>query len=183
MTGLFDDLDRLDLDGHVRRWSEPAMERADGSVNAWIAAAQQFAARVQQDPDRVTDEQWQAVERAWTALLAAAERATAPQGNEWLLRDLWLRSWLLQRLGPREGGLPLLDPGPVLDRALDAMPMSPEEAASRAPRWRALDRPRILSLRRIRQLLAPVRPLAALLADHPRWGEFEDWERVADALP
>ncbi|GHG97926.1 hypothetical protein [Streptomyces lanatus] len=182
MTGLFDELDRLDLDGHLRRWSAPDLDRTDGSVHAWIAAAQQFAARIQQDPGGLTDEQVRALAQAWPALLAAAERATGPQGNEWVLRDLWLRSWLLQRLGPREG-VSLLDPGQVLDRALDAMPMSPQEAASLAPRWRELDRPQILSLRMIRRLLAPVRPLATVLADHPRWAECQKWEALAGDLP
>ncbi|MFJ8632772.1 hypothetical protein [Streptomyces sp. NPDC093568] len=182
MAGVFDDLGSLDLDGHVRRWSARDLDEADGSVNAWIAAAQQFAARIQQDPERLTDERVRAIAQAWPALLAAAERASGSQGNEWLLRDLWLRSWLLQRLGPRED-VPLLDPGQVLVRALDAMPMSPEEAASLAPRWRELDRPRILSLRTIRRLLAPVRPLAFLLAEHPRWGEAEAWEQLAGELP
>ncbi|MFG2556810.1 hypothetical protein ACGFWF_43820 [Streptomyces sp. NPDC048581] len=52
----------------------------------------------------------------------------------------------------------------------DTMPMSPEEAAVLAPRWRELERPQILSLRTAR-LLAPVRSLAPLLGDHPRWSE------------
>ncbi|MFC3575521.1 hypothetical protein ACFOZ0_20025 [Streptomyces yaanensis] len=182
MSGLFDDLDRLDLQGHVRRWSEVDATKAEGSVSLWMAAAQQFAVRLQRDPARVSDEQWQAVGQGWPALLAAAERATGPQCNEWLLRDLWLRASLLKAVGPR-ADVPLLDPGPVLERALDAMPMSPEEAAALAPRWRELERSQMLSLRMIRRLLAPVRALAPLLGDHPRWSEYETWERLAGDLP
>ncbi|MGW2823972.1 hypothetical protein ACWC24_23705 [Streptomyces sp. NPDC001443] len=182
MNGCFDGLDRLDLDGHVRRWSAPDAGLADGAVSEWAAAAQQFAARLQGDPTGLSDEQWRAVEHAWTALLAGAERSTGPQRGEWLLRDLYLRSWLLEHVGPR-AGVALLDPEPVLERALAAMPMSPAEAARWAPHWRELDREQILALRMIRRLLAAVRSLAPLLAGHPRWGEVQEWERSADDLP
>lgn len=182
MSTLFDDLDRLDIDAHVRRWSVPEAGLGGGAVSQWMAAAQQFAARVQADPDGVTDRQWRAIAKAWPALLAAAERATGPQHHEWLMRDLWFRSWLVERVGPREG-VPLFDPEVVLDGALDAMPMGPEEAAALAPRWRELERPQILSLRTVRRLLAPVRSLAPLLGDHPRWSEYEAWERLSGSLP
>ncbi|MEU9290631.1 hypothetical protein AB0D57_39840 [Streptomyces sp. NPDC048275] len=182
MRGLFEDLDRLDLDAHLRRWSAPEAARADGDVSEWMAAAQMFAARIQEDPARVTDEQWRAVERAWSALLAAAERATGPQRNEWLLRDLWLRSWLVEKIGPH-GDESLFDPGPVLERVLDAMPMSPEAAAELAPGWRDLARERILELRMIRMLLNPARHIAPLLADHPRRPELDTWQEVAARLP
>ncbi len=185
MTGCFDGLDLLDLDGHVRRWSAPGAAEADGDVSQWMAAAQQFAARLQADPGGptwLTEGQWHEIGQAWEALLAGAERATGPQGNEWLLRDLWLRSWLLEHVGPR-AGVALLDPGPVLERALEAMPMSPREAAEAAPRRRELDREQMLALRMIRRLIAPVRPLAPLLRDHPRRPEFEEWEGLAGELP
>ena len=52
-----------------------------------------------------------------------------------------------------------------------------------APHWRELDRTQILALRMIRRLLAPVRPLAPLLAEHPRHAEFQAWERLAGDLP
>ncbi|WP_020136515.1 hypothetical protein [Streptomyces sp. 351MFTsu5.1] len=182
MTGCFDGLDRLDLDGHVRRWSAPDVTGTDGAVSQWMAAAQQFAARLQSAPPGPSDARWPDVCRAWSALLAGAERATGPQGNEWLLRDLWLRSWLLEHVGPR-AGVALLDPAPVLERALEAMPMPPREAADAAPRRREPDRERILALRMVRRLLAPVRSLAPLLGDHPRWGEFEEWEGPAGDLP
>jgi hypothetical protein len=182
MNGLFDGLDRLDLDAHARRWSASGTDGADGAVSQWTAAAQQFAARIQADPAGVTDEQWRAIAEAWPALLAAAGRATGTQHNEWLLRDLWLRSWLLEKVGPRED-VPMFGPGPVLERALDAMPMSPQEAAGLAPRWRELERAQIRSLRMIRRLLAPPRALAPLLADHPRWSEFEAYQQSADILP
>jgi hypothetical protein len=71
----------------------------------------------------------------------------------------------------------------VLDRALDAMPMGQEETAVLAPRWRELERPQILSLRTVRRLLAPVRSLTPLLVDHPRWSEYEAWERLSGSLP
>ncbi|MFI8076298.1 hypothetical protein ACIF85_47520 [Streptomyces sp. NPDC086033] len=192
MTGAFEDLDRLDLDGHVRRWSAPGVATVDGDVSQWMAAAQQFAARLQVRPDgpiRLTEEQWGAIGHAWAALLAAAEGSVGEQGNEWLLRDLWLRSWLLDHMGPR-AGVALLDPEAVLERALAAMPMSVEEADRSASWWREVKpddiltfRERILELRMIRRLLATVRPLAAHLADHPRWSEAEEWARVAEALP
>ncbi|WP_210581665.1 hypothetical protein [Streptomyces sp. GESEQ-4] len=130
----------------------------------------------------MTDERWQAVDQAWTALLTGAERATGAQSGEWLLRDLHLRSWLLEHVGPG-AGVALLDPAAVLERALAAMPMSVQEAARSAPRWRELDRERMLALRMIRRLLAPVRPLALLLEDHPRWSEVQEWERLAGDLP
>jgi hypothetical protein len=185
MTGCFDGLDGLDLDGHVRRWSAPKAAVADGEVSQWIAAAQQFAARVQDEPTGpagLTDERWRTVGEAWTGLLAGADRSTGPQRGEWLLRDLHLRSWLLERVGPR-ADVALLDPGDVLERALAAMPMSRGEAARLAPRWRELDREQIMALRMIRRLLAPVRPLTPLLVDHPRWGEFQEWERLVGDLP
>ncbi|MER5665416.1 hypothetical protein [Streptomyces mirabilis] len=182
MSGLFDGLGRLDLDAHARRWSAAGTDDAHGGVSQWMAAAQQFAARIQADPAGVSDEQWRAIAEAWTALLAAAERATGTQRNEWLLRDLWLRSWLLEKVGPR-ADVPLFDPGPVLERALDAMPMSPEEAAELAPRWRELARAQMRALRMIRQLLAPAHALARLLADHPRWSEFEAYQGLAGELP
>ncbi|MFF5147055.1 hypothetical protein ACFY6U_46345 [Streptomyces sp. NPDC013157] len=186
MSGLFDGLDRLDVDGHARRWSAPDVMRTDGAVSEWIGAAQLFAARVQQDPAKLTGEQWRAIAEAWPLLLlAAAERATGAQHDEWLLRDLWLRASLLKEL--KEAGaapdVPLLDPGPVLDRALDAMPMAPDTAAALAPRWRELDREQVLSLRMVRRLLGPARAVAPLLGDHPRRGEFEAWDRIADGLP
>ncbi|MGW4730354.1 hypothetical protein ACWEQC_14480 [Streptomyces shenzhenensis] len=182
MTGLFDGLDRLDLDAHVRRWSAPDAGRAGGSVSQWMAAAQQFAARLQEDPSGLTDDRWRAVGQAWSALLAGAERATGQQRNEWLLRDLRLRSWLLEKVGPRED-VALLDPESVLERALDAMPMTLPEAARLASCWRKLDRERIMSLRMVRRLLVTVRPLASLLTEHPRWGEFQEWESLAGGLP
>lgn len=182
MTGAFDGLDRLDLDGHVRRWTAPDVTEAGGEVSQWMAAAQQFAARLQSAVPGPSDARWPEVGRAWSALLAGAERATGPQGNEWLLRDLWLRSWLLDHVGPRPG-VALLDPAPVLERALAAMPMSPREAADAASRRRELDRGQILALRMIRRLLAPVRSLAPLLGHHPRRGEFEEWEGLAGDLP
>ena len=113
MSGLFEHLDGLDFDGHVRRWSAVDVGRAEGDASQWMAAAQQFAARLQEDSGRLTDEQWQAVGTAWAALLAAAGQATGPDEDEWLFRDLWLRSWLLQTLGPRDD-VPLFDPEFVL---------------------------------------------------------------------
>ncbi|RZU13147.1 hypothetical protein [Streptomyces sp. BK239] len=97
-------------------------------------------------------------------------------------RDLQLRSWLLERTGPRKG-VPLLDPQIVLESALAAMPLSPGEAVRCAGHWRELDREQILALRTIRRLLAPVRRLAPLLAEHPRWAEVQVWERLAPDLP
>lgn len=182
MSGLFDDLDRLDLAAHVLRWSAPAVLRTDGAVSQWMGAAQMFAARIEKDSARLTDEQWRAVTEAWSALLTAADRATGTQRNEWLLRDLWLRVNLLKTMGAAPD-VPLLDPDPVLVRALDAMPMEPDTAAALAPRWRELDRTQILSLRMIRRLLSPVRFVAPLLADHRRRAEFETWERIAGTLP
>ncbi|MFE1801962.1 hypothetical protein ACFW9L_38160, partial [Streptomyces sp. NPDC059517] len=128
MNGLFGDLDRLDLDGHVRRWSAPEAAQTAGEVNQWLLAAQMFATRLQRDPVGMSVERWRAVGAAWAALLAAAERSTGALDNEWLFRDLWLRAWLAANVGPRED-VPLLDPGFVIERALDAMPMSPAEAA------------------------------------------------------
>lgn len=192
MAGLFEGLDRLDLDGHVRRWSAPGVATVDGDVSHWMFAAQQFAARLQvfpEGPTWLTEEQWREIGHAWAALLAAAERSVGEQRNEWLLRDLWLRYWLLDHMGPR-AGVALLDPETLLERALAAMPMSVEEAVRLAAWWRDVkpeeilaNRERILALRMIRRLLATVRPLAALFAGHPRWGEVEEWARVAERLP
>ncbi|MFI1481335.1 hypothetical protein [Streptomyces sp. NPDC020747] len=182
MDGLFDDLDRLDLDGHVRRWSAPEVASADGEVNHWLLAAQMFAARLQQDPVEMSDERWRAVGAAWSALLAAAERSTGPQRDEWLMRDLWLRAWLLGNVGPRPD-VPLLDPRPPFERALDALPMSREEAAELAPRWRELEREQIRSLRMVKRLLTVMRTVAPYLGDHPRWAEHEAWQRLAGDLP
>jgi hypothetical protein len=91
--------------------------------------------------------------RCW----AAAERAADAQHGGWLLRDLWLRASLLKEVGPAPD-VPLLEPGPVLDRALDAMPMDRHTAAVLAPRWRELDRAHMLSLRMVRRLLGPRAP-------------------------
>ncbi|MEU7415012.1 hypothetical protein AB0B40_37985 [Streptomyces sp. NPDC042638] len=182
MSALLDGLDQLDLDAHVRRWSAGEVARAEGTVHHWIAAAQLFAARVQKDPARLTVERWQAVGTAWSALLAAAERATGAQHGEWLLRDLWLRSSLFKTVGARTD-VPLLDPRTVLERALDALPVDRETAAALAPRWRELERSQILTLRMVRRLLSPVAPLRQPLAEHPRWGEFEAWQRVVADLP
>jgi hypothetical protein len=121
LSGLFDDLDRLDLDGHVRRWSALDVGRADGEVNQWIAAAQAFTLHLQQDPARLSDDRLRGVGVAWPALMAAAERSTGPQRDEWLMRDLWFRAWLLEHVGPRPD-VPLLDPQPLLDRAWTPCP-------------------------------------------------------------
>ncbi|MEU6033200.1 hypothetical protein ABZ825_40455 [Streptomyces tauricus] len=182
MNGLFDDLDRLDLDGHVRRWSAPEVARAGGEANQWIAAAGAFTFRLQADPVPLSDERWRAVGAAWAALLAAAERSAGPQGGEWLMRDLWLRAWLLENVGPRPD-VPLLDPRTPFDRALDALPMSHPETAELAPRWRELTRSQMLSLRRAKQLLAVMRSVAPHVEDHPRWPEHEAWQRLAGDLP
>ncbi|GAA2775254.1 hypothetical protein GCM10010521_62220 [Streptomyces rameus] len=53
----------------------------------------------------------------------------------------------------------------------------------RPPRWRELERSQILTLRMVRRLLSPVAPLRQPLAEHPRWGEFEAWQRVVADLP
>ncbi|MEU7279471.1 hypothetical protein AB0A69_11920 [Streptomyces sp. NPDC045431] len=98
---LFDDGGRLDLDAHVRRWSGLDVAAADGEASAWIAAAQMFARRLQAECGQLTGEQWQAAVAAWSSLLRAAERATGRLGNEWLLRDLWLRVSLVDSVGPR----------------------------------------------------------------------------------
>ncbi|MGW2638685.1 hypothetical protein [Streptomyces sp. NPDC001348] len=77
----------------------------------------------------------------------------------------------------------LLDPRPLLDRALDAMPMDRDTAAALAPRWRELERSQIRPLRMIRRLLNPGRTLAHLLQGHRRWDEFEAGQQIADDLP
>ncbi|MFF3242983.1 hypothetical protein ACFYWY_04410 [Streptomyces sp. NPDC002870] len=182
MSGLFDDLDRMDLDAQVCRWSAPDVREAEGDVSEWMAAAQQFAARLQRDCARLSDKQWQAAAQAWSSLLAAAEHSTGPQSHEWLMRDLWLRASLFDAVGPRQG-VPLLDAGLVLERALDAMPMTSQAASELAPGWRELAREQILELRTIRRLLAPARLLDSLLAEHPRRGEYEVWREVAAQLP
>ncbi|MDQ1036072.1 hypothetical protein QFZ75_002488 [Streptomyces sp. V3I8] len=182
MSRLFDELDRLDLDGHVRRWSAPEAARADGDVNQWLLAAQMFAARLQQDPVEMPAGRWRAVGAAWSALMAAAERSAGPQGGEWLMRDLWLRAWLLTNVGPHPD-VPLLDPRPLLDRALDALPVRREEAAELAPRWRELERGQILRLRQAKRLLAVTRAVAPHVGDHPRRAEHEAWQQLADNLP
>lgn len=147
-----------------------------------MAAAQQFAARLQRDCALLSDEQWQAAARAWSSLLAAAERSTGAQGNEWLMRDLWLRASLLDAVGPRPD-VPLLDAGPVLEWALEAMPMTTQAASELAPDWRELAREQILALRMIRRLLAPAKLVGSLIANHPRRGECEAWREVAKQLP
>ncbi|MFS8198891.1 hypothetical protein ACLVWQ_09390 [Streptomyces sp. CWNU-52B] len=182
MDGLFDGLDRLGLDDHVRRWSAPQIAGADGEVNQWLLAAQMFAARLQQDPSEMPTERWRAVGAAWSALMAAAERSTGPQSGEWLMRDLWLRAWLLTNVGPRPD-VPMLDPRPLLGRALDALPMSREEAAGLAPRWKELEREQMLSLRTAKRLLAVMRAVAPHAGDHPRRAEHEAWQQLAGDLP
>ncbi|WP_157987170.1 hypothetical protein [Streptomyces atratus] len=183
VSGLFDDLDRLDLGAHVRRWSASEIRAAEGDASQWMAAAQQFAARLQAaDGVGMSDEQWRAASRAWTALLAAAERSTGAQSNEWLMRDLWLRASLLKSVGPRLD-MPLLDEGPVLERALNAMPMTSEAAAELVPGWRDLEREQILELRTTRRLLAPAGLVQSLFVDHPRRGEYEVWRELAERLP
>ncbi len=182
MRGLFDGLDRLGLDGHVRRWSAPEVARADGEVNQWIAAAQSFTLLLQRDPVRFSDDQLREIGPAWSALLAAAELSTGPQRDEWLMRDLWLRAWLLKNLGPRPD-VPLLDPRSPFGRALDALPMSREEVAELAPRWRELERAQMLLLRMTKRLLAVMRTVAPYNGDHPRWAEHEAWQRLVGDLP
>ncbi|QNP70109.1 hypothetical protein IAG44_12045 [Streptomyces roseirectus] len=182
MSELFHGLDRLDLRGQVLRWSALEPEGAGGEMNEWLAAAQQFAARLQEDAVRVPEEEWPEVARAWGQLLEGARQATGEQRNEWLLRDLWLRASLVRTAGPRLDR-PLHDPGEVVERALAAMPMSLREAASRAPRWRELEREQILSLRMIRRLLGPVTFLGGLPAEHPRRDECRMWERLLPDLP
>ncbi|MER5561519.1 hypothetical protein ACFW17_26000 [Streptomyces sp. NPDC058961] len=182
MSRIFEGLDSLDVTEHVRRWSSPDVGAVEGAVSQWMAAAQQFAVRLQGGWASLSDAEWRDAARAWAALLAAAERATGPQGNEWLQRDQYLRASLLDRMGPRPG-LPLLDPALLLDRALDAMPMDRESAAALAPRWRELDRAEMLRLRMIKRLLAPLRLVEPLLADQARHGEYEAWRRVAERLP
>ncbi|MER5720151.1 hypothetical protein [Streptomyces sp. NPDC002132] len=63
------------------------------------------------------------------------------------------------------------------------MPLSPGEAVRCVGQWWELGREQILALRMVRRLLAPVRGLAPLLAEHPRWAEVQVWERLAPNLP
>ncbi|MFB7450657.1 hypothetical protein [Streptomyces sp. NPDC056194] len=172
----------MDLDAHVQRWSAPQVQVADGQVSQWMLASYLFAAQIRAESAELGDEQWSQVASAWAALLAAAERATGFQQAEWLLRDLWLRSWLLDRLGPQPG-VELLERDPVLNRALEAMPMTPGRAATLGPVWRELEVGQILELRLIRRLLAPARSVRQMLVDHPRWAEFLAWEAVVPSLP
>ncbi|MGA5496530.1 hypothetical protein ACPCSP_19430 [Streptomyces cinereoruber] len=182
MGRVFEDIDRLDVEGHVRRWSSPDADKAEGEVSEWMAAAEMFASRICDAAERLPGERWPEVASAWSSLLTAAERATGSQRAEWLVRDLWLRSRLLGALGPQPGA-ELLERDPVLDRALDAMPMTQAEAAALGPAWRDLDKERVLELRLIKRLLAPARRIGYLLVEHPRRAEFLAWEAVLPSLP
>lgn len=182
MVELFEGPDRLNLAEHVERWSGLDPATPEGAASQWQAAAYTFTRQFERAAGSLSPAEWRRVADAWQRLVDAAEGSTGNQHNEWLLRDLRLSVRLLCELGPRPG-LALLDPHRVLARVLDAMPMPPGEARRRGPVWRDLPRAEILELRKIRQLLNCVRPIAGLLRSDARRVEWEEWREVEPLLP
>ncbi|MEV6161612.1 hypothetical protein AB0L71_06760 [Streptomyces sp. NPDC052052] len=168
---------------HVERWSRSAATLpTSGYASDWGLAVEKFSNWFHAEHAEFSREQWRAAASAWANLLSAAERATGPQGIEWLMSDLRLRTYLLKKMGPRPD-MPLLDPATVLERALGAIPLSRAEAAELAPVWRTLPRDKMLVLRTARRLVVLAGRLGAMVEDHPRWAGCEAWREVAPDLP
>ncbi|OKK18319.1 hypothetical protein AMK16_18490 [Streptomyces sp. CB00455] len=91
-----------------------------------------------------------------------------------------LRACMVQRFGPGRGG----DPAAVCREALALIDLAPEAAAAQARAWRDLPRPRILHLRRIKNLLRPLDLVRPHLPDADPLAEALDaWSAVRPQLP
>ncbi|MGW0393150.1 hypothetical protein ACWDYJ_20080 [Streptomyces sp. NPDC003042] len=115
--------------------------------------------------------------------LAATYRCAEAEGAADLVRGPELasvRGYLIQRFGPARGG----DPAALCREVLALIDLTPAQAAEQARDWRALPRPRILHLRRIKNLIPWLTLVRPHLPPGDPLGELVDaWTAVRARLP
>lgn len=115
--------------------------------------------------------------------LAATHRCAEAEGAGDLVRGAELaavRGYLIREFGPERGG----DPAALCRELLALIDLSPQAAAAEARTWRDLPRPRILHLRRIKNLLPWLALVRPYLPDAGPLAEAADaWSTVRPHLP
>ncbi|MDT0265819.1 hypothetical protein RM844_05890 [Streptomyces sp. DSM 44915] len=123
------------------------------------------------------------VRRRWAALALFANRRTAGDGaTRALTQEFWLRTWVIERLGP-EPGQPDWEAEALADDTLAALTLTAADAAARADDWRALPLDEIRALRRHKNLTAHLATLVDQLEPGPRRDQLLPWVRVRGLLP
>lgn len=115
--------------------------------------------------------------------LAATYRCAEAEGTGELARGAELaavRGYLIREFGPDRGG----DPAALCRELLALIDLTPREAAEEARTWRDLPRPRILHLRRIKNLLPWLALVRPYLGDGDSLAaEVDAWAAVRPYLP
>ncbi|MGW0749923.1 hypothetical protein [Streptomyces sp. NPDC002587] len=115
--------------------------------------------------------------------LAATYRCAQAEGGSDLARGAELgavRGYLIKEFGPERGG----DPAALCRELLDLIDLTPEAAVAEARGWRDLPRPRILRLRRIKNLISPMALVRPHLPDEGPLAEAVDaWSAARPRLP
>ncbi|MGR4881556.1 hypothetical protein ACIPUC_19405 [Streptomyces sp. LARHCF249] len=115
--------------------------------------------------------------------LAATYRCAEAEETGELARGAELaavRGYLIREFGPERGG----DPAALCRELLALIDLTPQEAAAEADSWRDLPRPRILHLRRIKNLLPWLALVRPYLPDGEPLAEAVDaWSAVRPRLP
>ncbi|MFJ4775336.1 hypothetical protein [Streptomyces sp. NPDC088762] len=115
--------------------------------------------------------------------VAATHRCAAAEGTDelaWWSELAHVRAYMIRTLGPERGG----DPAVLCREVLDLFDLTPAAAAAEARTWRDLPPPRILYLRRIKNLVAHLTSVRPCLRDtDPVAAEVDAWSAVRPHLP
>lgn len=93
-------------------------------------------------------------------------------------------AWLSAGVAGRAGHPPAwLSPDAVAERCVNAIGRSITDVASAADRWRQLPVEDIRELRRVKQLVLPLRSLVSLITDRRLRDVVDRWVTLSDRLP
>lgn len=102
-------------------------ELDDLGIDEWLAVVQLFTARLTEESESLSADEWVLGSDAIVRALGHAEAVGAIDRNERVIRRLNLSAALLQRV-PVNSDVEILDPQRAYDEFVEVVPISPEEA-------------------------------------------------------
>ncbi|MEV5341473.1 hypothetical protein AB0K93_23790 [Streptomyces sp. NPDC052676] len=177
-TSATEGLSGRSIDELERFAAQPENDHLD--VQTWETLRELAVARM--SDDRLADEtrlRW--VHLALTAIRKKAQRSDIDR-KATLAEETNVRVNAIRAFGAQDGGL--LDPVDLCEGAFREIGQTSEEVRTEAAQWRSLPPQEMVRLRRVKNLLTPLRGVESLIPPgHPLHRELSAWLSVIPDLP
>lgn len=172
-------MDARELSRLLTSTAQPPLDLEQGE---WLAVVQLLTARVTEDCEALSADDWQVASAGVEGVLATAEAVGSIDHNESVIRRLNISAALLQRVSPQDD-VPLLSLARMRELFEEAIPITVEEARDLATDWRSREVSVIRQLRLAKNLATPMLLVSTLASDYDILAELSAWRDVLPFLP